>query len=339
MVNPLNTDIAFAPSMRGGSGGNTHLLDSVPVESRNTSPGQIKSQTSSGVSSKLPVLDVTQQPSHRGAVSKNGKANSTVTVGPVKRNSTHRSPHTVRGTSTRKSTAVSAKQNRAGANVVNNHISNATRSTDVALNPSTTVSPKPNASANPIAPSASSIAKERSAMTNSLNTVLREVMGKEGFVAPTDHRGYTTMIAKAMKKIKNPAQLEVFKTKIEEAGKPFRLNFGATRAVKGKQEALNSKATGSLSTLHQGEYKKIEAEFRSKSNTPIQTPGNQSQQGNQKVNGKAGSTVAPASIQTPAPGLTPNPAKPPVQTTTPHRVPVAATDANNSIYPNPELVA
>ena len=330
MVNPLNTEIAFAPSMRGG---NTSLLDSVPAESRGTSPGQTKSRTPKSAAPKLPMLDGTQQPSHRGAVSENRKTNSTVNVRRVTRSNTDRSPHIGRGTSTRKSNAVPMKQNREGANAVSSKYSNTAKSTDVAMIPSTVVSPRPNAAANPIAPSASSIAKERAAMTNSLNTVLREVIGKEGFVAPTDHRGYTTMIAKAMKKIKNPTQLEVFKTKIEEAGKPFRLNFGATRAVKGKQEALNSKATGSLSTLHQGEYKKIEAEFRSKSNTPLQTTGDQ------PVNGKAGTRVAPAQIQTAAPLPTLKPANTPVQTTTPQRVPVAATDASTSIYPNPELIA
>jgi hypothetical protein len=94
-------------------------------------------------------------------------------------------------------------------------------------------------------------------MNESLNGVLQGVVGNNGFVVPTDHRGYTTMINKEAKSIKNPAEREAFIAKIEEAGKPFRFNFGLSRTVGGKKEALNSKVTGSIDTLHQSEYQKI----------------------------------------------------------------------------------
>ena len=123
----------------------------------------------------------------------------------------------------------------------------------------------------PIAASASSIAKEREVMNETLNALLQAVLGKNGFVAPTDHRGYSAMIAKAVKQIKNPAQLEAFKAKIEEAGKPFKLNFGLSRSVEGKTEALNARSTGSLDAEHIDEYKKIVTEFQSKAQAPAQT--------------------------------------------------------------------
>lgn len=341
MDKPVNSAIAFAPN--SGRGGNTFLLESMPVESRSNSSGQIKNSISSGVRHEALVAVDNGQPTRRGMVSKSRKTGTTANVSRSKRSHTDRNSATVHGKPLRKQNSAVAQQNRVGSNTVSRNTRNSVKSTDVAQNPTTKVSPQTNTNANPIAPSASSIAKERSAMNTSLNTTLQEVMGKEGFVAPTDHRGYTAMIAKAMKKIKNPAQLETFKTKIEEAGKPFRLNFGVSRTVNGKQEALNCKATGSMSTLHQGEYKKIEAEFRSKSNTPNKTTGTPNKQNNQPVNGTQGTNVTPAQTPVPTPTPTPTPARTPattpVQTTSPQQVPVNRTGTNNSIFPNPELIA
>jgi hypothetical protein len=327
MVKPLNSHIAFAPnSMRGG---NTYLLESVPVESRGNSSGQIKNRISGGAQNEALVADAPRQPARRGLISKSRKTSNTVNPTRVKRSSTDRSSNTVRRDADSKSNAVVKQQNQVNSNAVNRNTSSSAKSTGVAQNPSTTVSPQANTNANPIAPSASSIAKERSAMNARLNTALQEVLGKEGFVAPTDHRGYTTMIAKAMKKIKDPAQLEAFKAKIEEAGKPFRLNFGVTRSVGGKQEALNSNATGSMSTYHQDEYKKIAAELRTESKKPTQTNGNQGL----PVDGTPNNAVTPTPTPTTASDETP------IQGTTPQQVPVTETDANPSILPNPELVA
>jgi hypothetical protein len=346
MVKPLNSDIAFAPT--GLRGGNSYLLESVPVESKGSSPVQTRNRVANGTRYEALMADSTQQTARHDVVSKSRKSSNRINATRVKTSNPIRKSSKVRTIASRNSNTVVAQQNRSSSNTVNgNNSSISNKTTQVAQNPSTTgssqtntnpnTSSNTNANANPIAPSASSIAKERSAMNSSLNTALQEVMGKEGFVAPTDHRGYTAMIAKAMKKIKNPAQLEAFKTKIEDAGKPFRLNFGISRTVNGKQEALNSKVTGSMSILHQGEYKNIEAEFRSKSSVRSQTTGSQSQQGNQPVNGTPGTTVTPT--QKPIPTPTPTPAKTPVQTTTPVTVPATATDANTSIFPNPELIA
>jgi hypothetical protein len=348
MVKPLNSDIAFAPnSMRGG---NTFLLESVPVESKSSSPVQTRNRVANGTRYEALMADSTQQPARRDVVSKSRKSNNRINATRVKTTNPIRKSNKVRTVASRNSNTVVAQQNRSSSNTVNgSNSSNSTKTTQVAQNPSTEGSSQtntnPNASTNtsanakPIAPSASSIAKERSAMNASLNNALQEVMGKEGFVAPTDHRGYTAMIAKAIKKIKNPAQLEAFKTKIEEAGKPFRLNFGLSRTVAGKQEALNSKSTAAMSSLHQEEYKKIQTEFQSKPTTPTKTTGNQVQQGNQGVTGSTVTNASPNPILTPTPTPTPTPAKTPVQNTTPQKSPAAATDANTSIYSNQVLIA
>jgi hypothetical protein len=346
MVKPLNSDIAFTPnSMRGG---NTFLLESVPVESKNSSPVQTRNRGANGTRYEALMADSTQQPARRDVVSKSRKSNNRSNATRVKTSNPIQKSNKVRTVASRNSNTVVAQQNRSSSNTVNgNNSSNSTKTTQVAQNPSTAgssqtntnpnTSTNTNADAKPIAPSASSIAKERSAMNTSLNTALQEVMGKEGFVAATDHRGYTAMIAKAIKKIKNPAQLEAFKTKIEDAGKTLKLNFGVCRTVNGKQEALNSKTTGPMSILHQGEYKKIEAEFRSKPNTPNKTTVTPGEQNNQPANGPQRTNVTPA--QTPVPTPTPTPARTPAQTTSPQQLPVNQTDTNNSIFPNPELIA
>jgi hypothetical protein len=146
----------------------------------------------------------------------------------------------------------------------------------------------------PIAAAASSIAKERAVMYETLNALLQSVLGKNGFVAPADHRGYSAMIAKAMKKIKNPAQLEAFKMKVEEAGKPFRFNFGVCREVGGKKEALNARQTSALDADHAAEYKRAANEFQTQSTTPNQNKRTADVQ-NQVP-------VTPAAVQQAAPG-------------------------------------
>jgi hypothetical protein len=350
MVKPLNSDIAFAPnSMRGG---NTFLLESVPVESKDSSPVQTRNRVGNGTRYEALMADSPQQPARRDVVSKSRKSSNRVNATRVKTSNPIRKSNKVRTIASRNSNTVVAQQNRSSSNTVNgNNSGNPTKTTKVAQNPTTAgssqtntnpiTSTNTNADAKPIAPSASSIAKERAAMNTSLNTALQEVMGKDGFVAPTDHRGYTAMIAKATKKIKNPAQLEAFKAKIEDAGKLFRLNFGLSRTVAGKQEALNSKSSASMSSLHQEEYKKIATEFNSKSTTPTKTTASKVQRGNPGVTGNTvtNANQKPIPTLTPTPTPTPTPAKNPVQNTTPQKLPATATDANTSIFPNPELIA
>jgi hypothetical protein len=227
-------------------------------------------------------------------------------------------------------TSGAAGRNNSNISIANKNTTASGTNTDAVRSSNATVAQSNNIT-KPVVASASSLAKERETMHETLNGLLQGVMGKNGFVAPTDHRSYTAMITKAANSIKNPAQREAFIAKIEEAGKPFRLNFGLSRTVGGKKEALNSKSTASLSTLHQEEYKKIQTEFQSKSNTRATPNVSQGQQNNQGVDGNRGIGVKP----TP----TPTPAKTPIQTSAPGKVPAPAADANTSIFSNPELIA
>jgi hypothetical protein len=123
----------------------------------------------------------------------------------------------------------------------------------------------------PIASAASTMAKERTKMLETVDKLLTAVLGKD-FVKPADHRGYTALVAKAVKKITNPKQLEEFKTKIEEAGKPFRLNFGLSRTTGGKKVALNSNVQGTFNPLYQAEQQRFAAQFQNRT-AVASTPG------------------------------------------------------------------
>ncbi len=244
-------------------------------------------------------------------------------------------PHQTHKTHKNRPNSNSGVSSAAGQNRPNNPITTqnpaaSASKPNVVANPATTLPVQSNDSAQPVAASASSIAKERAKMNETLNGVLQGVVGKNGFVAPTDHRGYTTMINKAAKSIKNPAERDAFIAKIEEAGKPFRLNFGLSRTVGGKKEALNSKAVGTFDALHQGEYQKIAAEYKSKpvatggsgQTSPSSTPG--------AVNPPATSEVKPipSSPPTQTPGST---AKPIPAPAVPVSAPVPATFENQTL--------
>lgn len=128
--------------------------------------------------------------------------------------------------------------------------------------------PAPTASApgvptTPIAAAASAVAKSRETMLKNVDDQLDSVFGKGNYTKPTDHRGYVALVAQAAKKLGTSKAGEEFKSKIELAGQPFRLNFGLSRTAGGKQVALNSNVPGSFSPLHQAEQKKFAAEFKS----------------------------------------------------------------------------
>lgn len=123
--------------------------------------------------------------------------------------------------------------------------------------------PAPGTAAAPIAASASTIAKARETMLKTVDDQLDSVLGKGKYTKPTDHRGYVALVAQAAKKLGTSKAGEEFKSKIELAGQPFRLNFGLSRTTGGKQVALNSNVAGPFGPLYQAEQKKFAAEFKS----------------------------------------------------------------------------
>jgi hypothetical protein len=114
---------------------------------------------------------------------------------------------------------------------------------------------------NNVAPAASELAKQRSAMLNTVDKMVESALGKGKFTKPTDHRGYTALVNKALKSIKSVADQTVFKNSIEAAGKPFGLNFGLSNKVKGKAVALNQGTVEKLDAQHRAEYSKFAQEF------------------------------------------------------------------------------
>lgn len=118
-----------------------------------------------------------------------------------------------------------------------------------------------------IAAPASAIAKERKAMLETVDGLLDTALGKGQYTKPTDHRGYVALIAKASRKLGKSKAGDEFKSKIELAGQPFRLNFGLSRTEGGKRVALNSNVGGALGPLYQAEQNKFATEFKSTTST------------------------------------------------------------------------
>jgi hypothetical protein len=341
MAKPVNSNHGFTPI--GVRGGNSYLLESVQVESKNNSLRQAKSRAADGKQYEALAVATTRQTSRRPTVLSTRKPSKTTNSNFVNQGSSAIRKDGTSGNSSRNSVPVVEQQKTTGSNAANSDVSSTGTGTDLAQNTSNTVSPQVNQNAKPVAPTASSIAKERSVMNSTLNNLLQSILGKEGFVPPTDHRGYTAMIAKAIRKIKDPAQLEAFKSKVEEAGKPFRLNFGISRTVGEKKEALNSKETVALSSLHQGEYQKIAAELNSKTTGTGKMTPNGTGQSTGSVNQvpTAAPTVSPAPTQTPTPATAQPETPSEYQKTSSSSSPESTEGevSNPSLYDNPELIA
>jgi hypothetical protein len=165
-----------------------------------------------------------------------------------------------------------------------------------------------------IAPSAAEIAKDRSTMLSTVDKALDSTLGAGKYTKPTDHRGYTALVQKAMKSLKTPEEKTAFRDSIELAGKPFRLNFGLTKQVNGKPVALNANVTGTMAQGYQAERGKFYQEFLGKTNTSgrAQTSTGSTTSGQGSNNGR----VAPMN-RTPSNSGNSAPSQLPTNTVTP----------------------
>jgi hypothetical protein len=190
----------------------------------------------------------------------------------------------------------------------NNHkpvLTNANRGNQkpVAANASTGTG---NGNNNAIAPSAADIAKDRSTMLSSVDKLLDGALGAGKYSKPTDHRGYTTLVNKAMKTLRTPAEKTAFQCGIEAAGKPFRLNFGLSKQVNGKAVALNADNVGTMAQGYQAERGKFYQEFMGKTNAKgvatknnTRPVSNQTQNNNHSVASNRATTIPRHVVQNP----------------------------------------
>jgi hypothetical protein len=140
-------------------------------------------------------------------------------------------------------------------------VANKTTSSSQSTNQTTVANANVQKTDGKLAPSASELAKERSAMLNTVDKLVESALGKGKYTKPTDHRGYTALVSKALKSMKSVAEQTAFKNSIEAAGKPFGLNFGLSNKVNGKQVALNQGTVAKLDANHRAEYSKFAQEF------------------------------------------------------------------------------